>query len=345
MSVKVSIIVPCYNEHRTIGLLLEAIYGQTYPLSDMEVVIADGMSTDGTRDVIQAHSLAHPDLVVHVVDNRDRIIPAALNRAVEAAYGEVIIRLDAHSIPKPDYVERCLAVLDATGAANVGGVWEIKPSGEGWVARSIAVAAAHQVGAGDARYRTGGEAGEVDTVPFGAFRREWMKRVGPFNEDLLTNEDYEFNLRLRQAGGEIWFDPSIRSTYFARHSLPSLARQYARYGYWKARMLNRYPGSLRWRQALPMLFVLTTLMLVCAAIFWYPARLLLGVQLGLYAAIVVLMSMMEAFRKRDAGLISGFPLAIWIMHFSWGGAFLWSLLSAYLERINIFSIQSGAKRS
>lgn len=331
MKTRVSIIIPCYNERRTIGSLLEAIYKQTYPLGDLEVVIADGMSTDGTREAIKAFSLEHPELAIRVIDNPDRIIPAALNLAIDQSHGEVIIRLDAHSIPRPDYVEQCLIVLENTGAANVGGVWDIQPFIENWLARSIAAAASHPLGAGDARYRTSGDAGEVDTVPFGAYRREWMDGVGPFNQNLLSNEDYEYNARLRQAGGVIWFDPAIRSVYFARGDLQSLARQYARYGYWKARMLRLYPGSLRWRQALPPLFILATILLGLAAPFWYPARLLLGVQLSLYGAIILLVGLMQALRRRDIGLLLGFPLAVLMMHFAWGGAFLWSILTVFFK--------------
>ncbi len=326
MTPKVSIIVPCYQERHTIGMLLAAILEQTYPLADLEVVIADGMSTDGTREAIRAFSSEHPELDIHLIDNLKRIIPAALNRAIEAARGEVIIRLDAHSIPRPNYVERCLMSLEKTGAANVGGIWEIKPEKDGWLPRSIAVAAAHRLGAGDALYRTGGDIGEVDTVPFGAFKKVWVERVGFFDETLLTNEDYEFNYRIRQAGGVIWFDPEIRSIYFARPDLPSLAKQYARYGYWKAHMLLRFPGSLRLRQTLPPLFVLAGLMLGIMAPFWHLARLFLGVQLAGYILITVLTGVWSALRMRDLGILFGFPLAIWTLHFAWGGAFLWCLL-------------------
>jgi succinoglycan biosynthesis protein ExoA len=326
MTIKVSIIVPCYNEARTIGLLLEAIYAQTYPRDELEAIIADGMSTDGTRGAIEAFMGEYPSLAVRVVDNPKRIIPAALNQAIAAAGGEVIVRLDAHSVPRPDYVERCVDVLERTSAANVGGVWDIQPSQDTWLGRAIAAAASHPLGAGGARYRTGGEAGEVDTVPFGAFQRAWLERVGPFDESLLTNEDYEFNVRIRQAGGVVWFDPAIQSTYFARGDLRSLARQYSRYGYWKAKMAARYPGTLRWRQALPPLFVLALIMLGISALFLQPARVLFGVQLGLYGVVTLLTSLWEALRKHDPALMAGFPLALWAMHFSWGGAFLWGLL-------------------
>ena len=327
MTLNVSVIVPCYNEARTIGLLLEAIYAQTFPQDELEVIIADGMSTDGTRGAIEAFMREHPSLAIRVVDNPKRIIPAALNQAIAAAGGDVIVRLDAHSVPRPDYLAQCVDTLERTDAANAGGVWDIQPSRDTWLGRAIATAASHPLGAGGARYRTGGEAGEVDTVPFGAFQRAWLERVGPFDETLLTNEDYEFNVRIRQAGGVVWFDPAIQSTYFARGDLRSLARQYARYGYWKARMAARYPGTLRWRQALPPLFVLALTLLGVTSLRWQSARILFGVQLGVYGIVTLLAGVWEALRRRDPALMVGFPLALWMMHFSWGGAFLWGLLS------------------
>lgn len=322
----ISLIIPCYNEQASIGLLLEAICRQTYRLDKIEVIVADGMSDDGTREVIQNYASQHPELTIRLIDNPRRIIPAALNTAIEAAEGEVIIRLDAHSAPKPDYVERCLSVLEATGAANAGGVWIIQPGAQTWVARSIAAAASHPLGAGDARYRISGEPGPVDTVPFGAFRREWLEKVGPFNEELLTNEDYEYNVRIKKAGGQIWFDPSIRSIYFAQLDLRSLARQYWRYGFWKVRMLRLYPETLRWRQALPPMFVLAALVMASLAFPIPLARILLAVQLGAYFFVTTLAGLVEAIRRKDMGLILGFPPVIWTMHFSWGTGFLWSLL-------------------
>ena len=325
----VSVIVPCYNEERTIGMLLQAIADQTVGVAALEVILADGDSTDATRDVIDEFAGRHPGLPIRLVDNPTRAIPAALNRAIERARGQVIIRLDAHSIPQPDYVEQCLRVLNATGAANAGGVWEIHPSAATWIALGIAAAAAHRLGAGDARYRTSGQPGAVDTVPFGAYPRAWLERVGPYDETLLTNEDYEYNVRLRQAGGLIWFDPAIRSIYFARPRLDALARQYARYGFWKARMLRRYPGTLRLRQALPPAFVLASVGLAVLAPVFQPAGWLLGLQWALYAAAVVAAGMIEAWRRREPALAIGMPLALAVMHLAWGGAFWWGWLSFF----------------
>ena len=152
MTKTVSIIVPCYNEQSTIHLLLNAIHRQTYPRSMMEVVIADGGSTDGTRAAIQDWQAAHPDLQVNLVDNPKKIIPAGLNTAIKAASGEIIVRLDAHSEPQEDYVARSVAALENGLGQNVGGAWDIRPGSEGWIARSIAFAASHPIGVGDARY-------------------------------------------------------------------------------------------------------------------------------------------------------------------------------------------------
>ena len=322
----VSVIVPCYNEQATIHLLLDALYDQTYPRSMIEVIIADGHSTDRTRDRIEAFQSAHADLTVRIVENERRTIPAGLNRAIEAARGEYVIRLDAHSVPRPDYVACCVEALAAGRGDNVGGVWEIRPGGEGWQARGIAAAAAHPLGVGDALYRHTERAQAVDTVPFGSFRRDLIARVGPFDETLLTNEDYEFNTRIRQAGGRIWLDPAIRSTYFSRATLGALARQYWRYGYWKARMLRRYPSTLRWRQALPPLFVFGLLLLALLAIWLPPARAVLALGVLLYALVLLLAGVHISRKKGDPGLLFGVPLAIATMHFSWGSAFLWSLV-------------------
>jgi glycosyltransferase involved in cell wall biosynthesis len=326
----VSIIVPCYNEQATVGLLLEALYAQTYPRQQMEVVIADGMSTDCTREEIDAFKKAHPGLSVRVVDNAKRSIPAGLNRAIEASQGDYIVRLDAHASPYPDYVERCVTDLEAGRGDNVGGLWEIQPGEQTWQARSIAAAAAHPLGAGDARYRVGGEPQAVDTVPFGAFHRSLIQRIGAFDESLLSNEDYEFNARVRKAGGRVWLNPAIRSKYFARGSFGALARQYWRYGYWKARMLRRYPETFRWRQ-LSGFLVLSFLGLGILAV-WFPAAgWLLALEVSLYALALLAAGIQEAFGKRDLALLLGVPLAIAVMHLTWGAAFLWSLAASILR--------------
>lgn len=318
----VSVIVPCFNEAGTIRLLLDAIDRQTYPRERIEVLIADGRSTDRTLEEIRSWTAAHPALSVRVVDNPDRIIPAGLNRAIEAAAGDVIVRLDAHCVPNPDYIERCAAALTAGTAENVGGRWDILPGGKNWAARSIAAAVSSPIGVGDAKYRYSETAGTVDTVPFGAYRRETLERLGGYDETLLSNEDYDLNVRIRNNGGRIYFDPAIRSIYFARGSFAALAKQYYRYGYWKVAMLAKAPKSLRWRQFLPPLFVLAFGLLILASLFSDPARSMLLLMCIIYAGALLFVSIRTAGRNDDLGLIPGMPLAVFTMHFCWGFGFL-----------------------
>jgi glycosyltransferase involved in cell wall biosynthesis len=322
----VSIIIPCYNEQDTIAGLLEALYAQTYPRAALEVIIADGMSEDNTRREIDRFQSAHADLPIRVVDNPRRAIPAALNQALAAAQNEIIVRLDAHSIPRPDYVACSVANLEAGRGDMVGGVWEIRPRTPGWLPRAIAQAASHRLAVGDARYRYTSAAAEVDTVPFGAYRRSLAEKLGGYDESLLTNEDYEFNTRIRQSGGKVYLDPAIRTVYFARPNLASLARQYWRYGYWKYRMLQRYPGTVRWRQALPPLFVSSLVILAVLSVFWPPARWVLLAEAAAYIFILALAGLRAAVSEKSASLAIGLPLAIAAMHFSWGAGFLWSLI-------------------
>lgn len=323
---KVSIIVPCYNEQSTIRLLLEALRKQTFPFANMEVVVADGLSTDNTRDEITAFQRDYPDMDVHIVDNALRSIPSAVNCAIKASRGDIIVRLDAHSKPYPDYVEKCVTALEENRGDNVGGVWEIHPGADTWIARSISIAAAHPLGVGDALYRHAKHAVEVDTVPFGSFRRNLVDQIGYFDETLLTNEDYEFNTRVRKAGGRIWLDPSIRSVYFSRPTILELGRQYWRYGFWKRRMLSRYANTLRWRQALPPLFVLSLIVFALASLIIPTLGLILAGELVFYIFILFLAGIRTSFRKNNPYLVIGLPLAISVMHISWGSGFLWSIL-------------------
>jgi len=327
MHPSVSIIIPCYNEQATIQLLLDALRAQAYPLEKIEVVIADGNSTDGTRSAITAWQAAHPELAVNVIINPIRSIPAALNAAIGASRGEIIVRLDAHSKPNPEYVERSVRALKEGRGRNVGGVWQIRPGRDHWMARGIAAAAGHPIGVGDARYRFTDKAAYVDTVPFGAFERGLVDEIGPFDETLLTNEDYEFNARVHQSGGKVWLDPQIRSDYYARGDLPALARQYWRYGYWKRQMLRRYPETLRWRQALPPVFVLLLLALLFLSPFLTLARWGLLAVAGAYLLILLFAGGHLAIKRKDLLLPISVPLAIAVMHLSWGAGFLWSLVS------------------
>ncbi len=321
----VSVVVPCRNEQDRILFLLHALNEQTYPMQDMEVVIADAMSSDLTSQRIREFMQVHSDLRIMIIDNPQKTIPAGLNLALKAATGEIIVRLDAHSVPYPEYVSRCVQSIEAGRGDNVGGVWEIHPGKDTWLARGIAAAASHPLGVGDAFYRYAELPKLVDTVPFGSFRRQLLERIGYFDETLLTNEDYEFNVRLRKTGGKVWLDPEIRSIYYARSTIKELARQYWRYGYWKARMLRRYPETIRWRQALPPLMILGFVFLSLLSFSWFFAAWIFMIELLSYSIILLAAGFHSAKKKKDFSLMFSVPLAIATMHFSWGSAFIWSV--------------------
>jgi len=325
--IKVSVIVPCYNEQATICQLLDAIRCQTYPINEVEVVIVDGLSTDRTRAEIKNFHLNHPDMEIKVIDNIQRAIPSGLNRGIEASKGMYIVRMDAHSIPECDYIQKCIIGLEEGRGDNIGGIWKIRPGSSTWIAEAIAIAASHPLGAGDARYRIGGKAQEVDTVPFGAFRKELINKIGMFDESLLTNEDYEFNARIRQSGGKVWLDPSISSIYYSRPTLQELSRQYWRYGYWKAQMLRKHPKTLRLRQILPPLFVLVLLSLGILSLAWKLAQFLLAIIVILYTMVILGIGIQMSLKHKNLSIAIGFPLATATIHLSWGTAFLWGLIA------------------
>ena len=326
---RVSVVVPCRNEERSVQQLLEALRLQDWPIHD--VIVVDDASSDASAEVIEAYGRRHPDFPVRVVRSPPVGIPSAVNAGIRAAEGDVVIRLDAHSCPAPDYVRRALEALRETEAGVVGGVWEIAPGRAGVVAQAIAGAVAHPLGAGDAAYRTSRAAGErldVDTVPFGCFRKALWEQVGGFNERLLTNEDYEFNYRVRQSGERVVLDPRICSIYFARSTIGELARQYFRYGWWKAQMLKAHPRSLRWRQAVPAGFVAACAVLALSSPFVRPSAWSLVALLGVYAAVVIGASVRISGGRRNWRILPILPAVFAVIHFSWGGGLLVNLLTA-----------------
>jgi succinoglycan biosynthesis protein ExoA len=323
----VSIIVPCLNEEKTIWFLLDALLKQTYPLKLMEVIVSDAFSTDGTRSKIEQFRTEHPELKCKVIDNPLKTIPSGLNGAIHFSMGEIIIRLDAHSEPDIHYVEISVKDLMKVKGDNVGGVWKIRPGNDTWIARSIAIAASHPIGVGDAMYRHTKRAAIVDTVPFGAFRRDLLCKVGEFNESLLSNEDYEFNARIRKQGGKVYLDPEIHSSYTARADLSALSKQYFRYGYWKWQMLQGYPETLRWRQLLPPLFVLFLCGLFLGSFVTMQLVVALMIVILSYGFILMGVIFPRSIREKKVWLVAGFPLSVATMHLSWGMGFLISILN------------------
>lgn len=245
----VTLILPIRNESAYIERCLRAILAQDYP-GPMEILIADGMSTDDTRDRI--HSLLAS---ATILDNPAGIVPTGMNIALRRAKGEVIIRVDGHCVIAPDYVGNCVKHLLEGEVDGVGG--PMKTIGETTLAKAIAIAMSSPFGVGNSVFRTlSSESRLVDTIPFPAYTREIIECAGPYDEELVRNQDDEYNYRIRKLGGRILLAQDVRSTYFSRGSLKGLWRQYFQYGYWKVRVLQKHPRQMSLRQFIPPLFVL-----------------------------------------------------------------------------------------
>jgi succinoglycan biosynthesis protein ExoA len=275
----VSVVMPIRNEADHLPDAVSSVLEQEYPLP-FDVCLAVGPSSDGTEVV--AAALAEPEPRLRVVPNPSGVTPTALNAAVAATTGEVVVRVDGHSTLSAGYIRRAVETMVRTGAVNVGGRQVPEPTTE--FEGAVAAATTSWLGTGGASYRVGGDEGPVDTVYLGVFDRAAGDVVGWFADDLIRNQDYELNIRLRKAGGVVWFDPELAVGYRPRGSWVTLARQYYEYGAWKVEVLVRHPDSLRLRQlapgALPAALTITSVLGVRRRAWW-------AVPIGYVTALVI----------------------------------------------------------
>ncbi|MBN1318610.1 MAG: glycosyltransferase family 2 protein, partial [Anaerolineales bacterium] len=228
----VTVMLPVRNESNFIERSLGAVLQNDYPANCVEIIVADGRSTDSTRQIVESLQSDHPNLIL--LDNPELIVPTALNRAIHASRGDVIVRVDGHTIIDPDYIRQCVAALERTGADNVGG--RMTAVGATPFGRAVALATSTPFGVGGARFHYSDREEWVDTVYLGAWPRRVFDRIGCFDKEMVRNQDDEFNYRLRKAGGRILLSPGIRSVYYTRDSPSKLWRQYFQYGFWKVRV-------------------------------------------------------------------------------------------------------------
>ncbi|WBL37367.1 glycosyltransferase family 2 protein [Tepidiforma flava] len=311
----VSIVIPCLNEERYITALLDALAAQDYGAGGIEVIVADGGSTDRTRELVRAYP--SPFARLELVDNPRRITVAGLNEGMKAARGDCWIIIGAHSTVRPDFVRQSVEALKRTGAACVGG--PIETIGEGAVGRAIAAAMSSPFGVGNAKFRYASEAGYVDTVPFGCYHRRVWEVVGEFDETVDGADEDSYNARLIEAGGKIWLDPAIRSSYYPRRTLRALARQYREYGAAKGTLFVR-GRPLRARHFAPAAMVAGGPALWLLGRVSKPARLALR---GLALAYVGLggFAAYRAAQRHGANPALTFA-AMATMHVSYGAGFL-----------------------
>jgi glycosyltransferase involved in cell wall biosynthesis len=317
----VSVVMPVRNEAGFIARNLEAVLAQDYPADRLEVLVADGMSDDGTRDIVRQFAVTTAQrggVPVVLVDNPERIMPTGTNAAIRRSRGEVILLLGGHAELPHDYLRTCVTELMTRDADCVGGA--MVSLGEGPTGEVIAAAMSSPFGIGNSGFRTGAAsdtAREADTVPFGTYRRRVFERIGLFNPNMVRHQDYEFNYRLRASGGRILLLPAMRATYHVRPSIVSLWRQYWQYGIWKGRFVRGHPGSLRIRHLVPALFVLALAIAAVAAAFHPLGRAALGVVLLVYAAFLALAVL--AMRGRLAGdRLVRLPLVLVTLHVGYG---------------------------
>lgn len=330
MGMTVGVVIPCHNEARTIGRLLDAIARQDRFPDD--VVVVDDGSTDGTRGEVERWHASHETFPVHVQSGAGRGIGAAVNAGIRTLATDLIVRLDGHCEPAQDYVRR-LTALSATADVGVsGGAWVIAPGAETVTAEAIAVAAGHPFGSGGAAYRHPARIGttDVDTVPFGCFRRQVWETLGGYDESFGANEDYEFNWRARRSGLRVVLDPSVRCTYLARATLGALARQYFRYGRWKAAMLRKHPTTARLRQIVPAALMPTLVGTAAVAGVQADGRwLLVAAAYGVVLACAGVHAGVTRGRVRSTGLISA---AFAVMHLSWSVGLWVSMIQSLFSR-------------
>lgn len=260
--VHVSVVVPCRNEIRHIRAFLDCVFRQELDGIEMEVLIADGRSDDGTREVLAEFEKKFAAL--RVLDNPERIVSTALNRAIREANSEIVICMIVHSTYAPDYVRSCIEVLHETKADNVGG--PALTLANGYIAQAIAHAFLTPFARGNGKFRDLRYEGPVDTVPYGCWRKSTLERIGSFDETLVRAEDYELNVRIVSGGGTVWQSPRIVSWYWPRASLSALFRQYFQYGFWKAVIVRKHRRIVSWSNLVPSLSLLAGIvLLLCAA--------------------------------------------------------------------------------
>ena len=317
---RISIIVPCRNEARYIAACLESILATDYPADRLEVLVADGRSDDGTREVVA--DIARRDHRVRLLDNAQRITPTALNTAIRAASGDIIVRMDAHVVYPRTYLTRLVSALEETGADNVGGVLATLPADDSPMAHAIALGLSHRFGVGNSYFRVGApERRWVDTVAFGCYRRDVFERIGLFDEELVRNQDDEFNARLIKHGGRILLEPTVVAQYYGRRSLRHLARMFFQYGLFKPLVARKVGRVMTVRQLIPALLVLG---LAGSALLapWVPGAGLLFAALASVYLVAVVANAMRSARSIGPKGAALMALVFPTLHFSYGVGFL-----------------------
>jgi succinoglycan biosynthesis protein ExoA len=322
----VSVIIPCRNEAHCIDRCLDSVLASKYASERLEVIVADGMSEDGSREKVDKYAARHPR--VRRIDNPSRTTPQALNRALTAARGDLILRLDAHAWIAPDYIALAVRNLESSGADCVGGSMRTVGPNSGVFAEPVRIALSHPFGVGNSHFRTSfgmdSDAPRwVDTVFGACWKREVFERIGCFDERLERSQDIEFSGRLRRTGGKILMSPEMKIDYYSLGTLAGFWRQNWSNGVWAILPFAHVPGiAVRWRHLTPLALVLGLVASAAAAattgIGW-PGWLAAGT----YAIANLVASAQAAWKERRMALLFLMPVAFANLHFAYGAGSAW----------------------
>ncbi len=313
----VSVIMSVRNEGSFISKSLGAILSQNYPQDRMEVIVADGLSTDGTREIIRGFQIKHSNL--SLMDNPKKIVAPGLNKAIRQSKGDIVVRVDGHTIIARDYVLECVRALKRTGAQTVGG--RMNAVHENFFGQAAALATSSPFGVGGAKFHYSEKEEMVDTVYMGAWHKAIFDRVGFFDEELVRNQDDEMNYRIRKQGGKILLSPRIKSIYYGRSSPQALVSQYFQYGYWKVRVAQKHPRQMRLRHFVPAMFVAGGMLFCVLGFFSPPIFFIFEILASLYLVLSFVSALLIA-KKTDWKFLPILPLVYLMLHVSYGIGFI-----------------------
>lgn len=322
----ISVVMPVYNEEKYIENCIDSLLLQDYPQECMEWIFVDGMSSDRTRELIGAYIEKYPKLI-KLLSNPNKTVPYAMNIGIKEAKGKYIVRLDAHADYNKDYISKCVYYLDTTDADNVGGVAETKS--KGFVGNAIAKMLSSRFGVGNSEFRTNGESGYVDTVPFGAFRREVFEKWGGYDERLTRNQDNEMNYRIRKNGGKIYLSSDIKLSYYCRDSIKGISDMAVKNGMWNVITMKLCPGSMGVRHFIPLAFLLSLIILPIAGIIYHPIWWLFALEMALYFTLDFLFSAKQASGIKEFFLL---VLLFPIFHITYGAGSLKGILKLFSKK-------------
>jgi len=313
--VNVSVIIPVYNERKFIKNCLNSIINNDYPKENLEILIFDGRSTDGTLEILKEYEMKYK--FIKIFNNPKKFQVFALNEGIRKAKGEIIIRCDAHSEYPKDYIKTLVEYHSKNLADNIGGVWEVVPGGNSIIAKAIAIALNSKFGVG-LSYRTLKNLKKpvyVDTVPFGSWKKQAFEKYGLFDERFIRAQDFEHNIRIRKMGGKVLLIPWLQIKYYARDSLYKLAKMSFQYGYAKILVLKKHKILGNKRQLIPLLFVLS----LPISIFMY---------LPLYTFISFILSVLN----RDVRLTPFIFASFFVMHLFYGAGYLKGIYDVFIKK-------------